>query len=241
MKQTRRLYWLMLILPGLIWAEAGAEETPWYQFEVLVFQRIAPGAGSTEYWPLDPGVPSKDNAVYLSGGSTVVNNRAIPFKQLPAEERQLTGTWQALRRSRDYRPLYLLAWRQPVSAPEQAEPVYFSLASDDGSSAPKLEGTVSFGLKRYLHMSADILLRLPAQHEANTQDEMQYPPEHRNYRMQETRRMRSGQLNYLDHPVLGIITVAERYQPPVIEPEPTPVEPPAELESTAPATTPSPN
>ncbi|MET0090835.1 MAG: CsiV family protein [Candidatus Thiodiazotropha sp.] len=221
MTRTRLLLWLILILPGLAAAQDDAGDAPWYQFEVLVFQRIAAGAGSTEHWPMDPGEPSQDGAVYLSRGSAVVNDQAIPFVQLPAEDQQLADTWQTLRRSRDYRPLYLMAWRQPVHAPEQAEPVYFSLASDDGSGLPKLEGRVSFGLKRYLHMEADILLRLPAEYEAGAQQGLTYPPAYQGYRMQETRRMRSGQLNYLDHPVLGIIAVAERYEIPVIEPVPT--------------------
>ncbi|MET0065562.1 MAG: CsiV family protein [Candidatus Thiodiazotropha sp.] len=222
MTRTRGLLWLMLILPGLVWAENAESEAPWYQFEVLVFQRISAGAGSTEQWPVDPGVPSQENAVYLSRGEAVVNNKAIPFKHLPAEEQELADTWQTLRRSRDYRPLYLLAWRQPVSAPEQAEAVYFSLSSDDGSDLPKLEGRVRFGIKRYLHMDADILLRLPAVTEPARQDDLGYSPEHRLYRLQDSRRMRSGQTNYLDHPVLGVITLASRYEPPVIEPLPTP-------------------
>jgi hypothetical protein len=32
--------------------------------------------------------------------------------------------------------------------------------------------------------------------------------------------MRSGKLHYLDHPVLGVLVQAERYEPPVPEPEP---------------------
>ncbi len=239
MIRTQHLLWLILILPGLAWAEDDAGDAPWYQFEVLVFQRIAAGAGSTEHWPLDPGEPSRDNAVYLSRGSAVVNNRAIPFIQLPAEEQQLADTWQTLRRSRDYRPLYLMAWRQQVMAPEQAIPVYFSLPSDDGSGLPKLEGRVSFGLKRFLHMETDVLLRLAAAAEAGGQDSLSYPPSYQAYRMQETRRMRSGQLNYLDHPVLGVIAVAERYEPPVVEQTPPPAEPAPE--PPVPENIPSPN
>jgi hypothetical protein len=34
--------------------------------------------------------------------------------------------------------------------------------------------------------------------------------------------MRSGKLQYLDHPVLGILVQAEKYEPPVPEPVPEP-------------------
>ncbi|MEW8346746.1 MAG: CsiV family protein, partial [Candidatus Thiodiazotropha taylori] len=53
------------------------------------------------------------------------------------------------------------------------------------------------------------------------------------YRMQEKRRMRSGKLHYLDHPVLGVFAIANRYEMPAPPEEP---EAEAELIETTPAT-----
>ncbi|MCU7810376.1 MAG: peptidoglycan binding protein CsiV, partial [Candidatus Thiodiazotropha sp. (ex Notomyrtea botanica)] len=47
---------LLTALPFPLLAEQGetATQPPWYEFEVLIFQRIAKGAGSTEAWPDNP-------------------------------------------------------------------------------------------------------------------------------------------------------------------------------------------
>ena len=230
---------LALTLPVAAEESDNAAEPPWYEFEVLVFQRIAKGAGSTEYWPNDPGSPSLENVIPFNtqGQATLRdNNLPIPYRPLPADERQLGNIWASLRSSRDYRPLYHVAWRQQVADPEQTRPLYLYLGPDAGEpgprNPPKLEGTLKVGVKRYLHLDADLLLRLPVSPEAG--DDYFLGPEHRSYRMQAKRRMRSGELHYLDHPVLGIMFKAERYEP--VTPEPV-AEPAADEPSETPAGT----
>jgi hypothetical protein len=71
----------------------------------------------------------------------------------------------------------------------------------------RLEGLVRIGRGRFLHIDADLLLR--------PSDGM-VP-----VRVRLNRRMRSGELHYIDHPRVGILVQAERYQP---EPEPAPAE-----------------
>ncbi|MEW8624179.1 MAG: CsiV family protein [Candidatus Thiodiazotropha sp.] len=221
---------LLLIAPMGLYAESHEEQqsAPWYQFEVLVFRRIAPGAGSTEGWALDPGIPEQQESVQLTRGAlTEDDGKPIAYRALPAEEKSLTEAWGAMRRSRDYRPLYHIAWRQPVAHPDQAVPIYINLASKRKSAfeepLPILEGNIKFGVKRYLHLETDILLRVE---EDQTLNEAEYDPGPQNYRMQEKRRMRSGKLHYLDHPVLGILAIANRYEIPAPpeEPEPEPIE-----------------
>ncbi|MCG7898041.1 MAG: peptidoglycan binding protein CsiV [Candidatus Thiodiazotropha lotti] len=225
---------LLLIAPMNLYAESHEEQesAPWYQFEVLVFRRIAPGAGSTEGWALDPGIPDQEQSLQLSPGPLTEDGQPIAYRALPAEEKSLTEAWGAMRRSRDYRPLYHTAWRQPVAHPDQAIPIHISLASKRKSAfeepLPILEGNIKFGIKRYLHLETDLLLRVE---EDQTLNEAEYDPGPQNYRMQEKRRMRSGKLHYLDHPVLGILAIATRYEMPAPPEEP---EPEAELIETTP-------
>jgi hypothetical protein len=217
---------LLLSLPGRLPAEQikASVEPPWYEFEVLVFRRIDKGAGSTEAWPNDPGSPSFENAIAFNtrGRATLRDNLPIPYRPLPAEERRLSNIWSAFRNSRNYRPLYHVAWRQQVVDPKQAQSLYLYLPPESGepgpTNPPKLEGTLKVGVKRYLHLETDLLLRLPIT--AADGDDYFMGPAFRSYRMQSSRRMRSGKLHYLDHPVLGILVQAERYQPPAPEPEP---------------------
>jgi hypothetical protein len=224
---------LLLSLPNRLLAEGtqANSQPPWYEFEVLVFRRIDKGAGSTEAWPDDPGTPSFENAIPFDtrGRASLRNNLPIPYRPLPASERRLGNIWNALRGSRNYRPLYHIAWRQQVVDPEKAQSLYLYLPPDAGEPSPmnppKLEGTIKIGVKRYLHLEADLLLRLPLTPDDG--DAYFMGPSVRSYRMQSTRRMRSGKLHYLDHPVLGVLVQAERYEPPVPEPEPETTEDPS--------------
>jgi hypothetical protein len=202
----------------------------WYQFEVLVFQRIASGAGSTEGWASNPGRPNKTNAIQFTKGQPMKGNKPVAFRVLPPEERSLSGAWSQMRRSRDYRPLYHVAWRQPMERPDRAKPIYFSLLPANGAQAsdmnpPKLEGTLKLSIKRYLHFEADIVLHEPASGSdpQASQEGFGYAPRFRHYRLQELRRMRSGKLYYIDHPVIGVLTIAKPYQPPKPEIVETPV------------------
>lgn len=222
--------------PSLAAEETAADaEPPWYEFEVLIFQRIAEGAGSTEIWPGDPETPSLENVISFDTGgkATLKDNLPIPYRPLPAEERRLEDIETSLHNSRDYRPLYHIAWRQQVVDPENAQTLYLYLPPESGEpgllNPPKLEGTVQFSVKRYLHMEADLLLRLPAEYDPA--DDYFMGRAFRSYRLQAHRRMRSGKLHYLDHPVLGVLVQAQRYEPPPPEPEPEP-----ELPSAPPAT-----
>lgn len=219
---------LVLYLPVQLPADEDAteEEPPWYEFEVLIFQRIAQGAGSTESWPDDPGAPSLENVISFDtrGRATLKDNLPIPYRPLPAEERRLNDIWSNFRNSRNYRPLYHIAWRQQMVDSEHAQALYLYLPPESGEpgpmNPPKLEGRLQFSVKRYLHMDADILLRLPIAQQAD--DDFFMEPTFKAYRLHDHRRMRSGKLHYLDHPVLGVLVQAERYEPPVPEPEPEP-------------------
>ncbi len=220
---------LLLSLPARLPAEEpeANSEPPWYEFEVLVFRRIDKGAGSTEAWPDDPGAPSFENAIPFDarGRATLKNNLPIPYRLLPAKERRLDNIWTAFRNSRNYRPLYHVAWRQQVVDPEKAQSLYLYLPPDAGEpgpmNPPKLEGTLKIGVKRFLHLETDLVLRLPLTPDDG--DAYYMGPSVRSYRLQTTRRMRSGKLHYLDHPLLGVLVQAQRYEPPAPEPEAEPV------------------
>jgi hypothetical protein len=212
---------VMLTQPALLKAAGTDNDNApvWYQFEVLVFERIAPGAGSTEGWPEDPGRPASGNATWFTKGQPLKGNKPIAFRTLPPEERSLNGAWGEMRRSRDYRPLYHVAWRQPMEDPDRAKEIYFSLLPENGAEAsvtnpPKLEGTLKLSIKRYLHLDADIVLHKPALgSDPQTSSEYGFASRFRHYRLQDSRRMRSGKLHYIDHPVIGLLAIAKRYEP----------------------------
>lgn len=121
---------------------------------------------------------------------------------------------KAINRQSHLRPLLHRRWRAPV--PARSEPLPIHLASDIDASAPatragfaKIEGFLSVTVGRYLHFAptlwyhADNLgfapIAVPAAHTLPG-------PEHGRYmQLRESRRLRSGDLHYLDHPKFGIV------------------------------------
>ncbi len=209
----------LALLTATARAEQPTEDQPqerWYDIELVVFARTAASAGAGEHWPDEPGGPDLDNALPLS---RLMVDPALPlaenaFRILAADQRQLGGIYRGINNAAGMEPLMYAAWRQPVMEPEQSVSVYLTTAAEAGELAA-LEGNITMSVRRYLHLHTDLLLR--------GGDSI--------YRMQAHRRMRSGELHYLDHPVLGILVEARPVElPPAPEeeilPEPLAVDAP---------------
>ena len=135
-----------------------------------------------------------------------------------------------------------MAWRQQVESPKRAQTLYLLLPTDEAEQTPglpdqielpKLEGSLKVSIKRYLHVDFDLVLRrlttVSSAHMSMEGDTLTtLSPHYQAYRMQMHRRMRSNELHYLDHPQIGVIITAHRYE--IIEPEPEPETKP-EIES----------
>lgn len=159
------------------------------------------------------------------------------FQQLPEDEWGLRDSARRLRNSNAYEVLLHTAWRQPgfpgteapaiqlpLNAPALLQiPAMDELPMETGFAPPLsqlppgLSGYVRLIRERYLHFEADLRL---VPDERSDQDEAMrgsIPLFGEDARpvviMQERRRMRSGELHYLDNPRLGIMVqtrVAER-------------------------------
>jgi hypothetical protein len=198
---------LILLLPL-------AAEAAWYQIEIIVFSRTPAASDQPEYWPDDPGRPDLEGARQLGQVGD-----ASPYARLPKSELKLDGAYWSLRGAPGLGPLVHLAWRQPISRPGGTPPVY--LAS--GPGAAELEGTLEVSVSRFLHVNLDLLLRRtspagpsrpPALVAADGSGLPRYPvssPEGYRYRMQAHRRMRSGEVHYIDHPLMGVLLRIDRY------------------------------
>lgn len=177
--------WLAALL--LLCPAVQAEDLPQYDVEVLVFASLYADDGQ-EVWPPLGHAPATDRALPFAAGSDI---------QPLDGPGNLQAVADALSRSSGYRPLLHWRWRQPGWERGQALPVRVQAPAADGQ--PLVDGTLTLARSRYLHLHADLIYTDPAAGVPVA--------------LREVRRMRSGELHYLDHPRFGVlvqVTPAER-------------------------------
>lgn len=156
-----------------------------YTVEILLFEQASP-AVNEEFWSADSTPPS------LASAFAPRSHNGMPMslgETLPRTSFALTGESSRLSRS-GYRVLYHNSWVQQFS-PNSRSTV---MLSDPGAG---LEGTIRIERQRFLHVYPDISLNL-----AQYAGQMGAP-----VRMNESRRMRSSELHYIDHPVMGMLVL----------------------------------
>ena len=165
-----------------------------------------PDQDATESGPLagsaaDPGAIEGDEPEPATVGA------GPTFRVLRSDELELRGALQRLQRDADYTPLAHGGWVQATYSPEQAVPVDISLL---GTVNPV--GTVTLHLSRFLHVTVDLVYRAPPEPPSNQAasaadgvlSELTLPLR---YALRIQRRVRSGEVHYLDHPAIGLLVV----------------------------------
>jgi hypothetical protein len=138
------------------------------------------------------------------------------FQSLSPDRLQLGAVYDALARSRNYRPLIHTGWRQPGLPEGRGRPVAVgtgggmsSASGAPGASANTVEGTLELAQSRFLHLQADLIhyrevpMELFADAGSRTERLARSPIQ--GFRLRERRRMAAGEVHYLDHPLFGVI------------------------------------
>lgn len=223
----RLLHFICSLLLGLLISIPlqAADEPSWYEIELILFKQDS-GSGGSEQWPDDPGSPDWEGMVSLAPETTDSTGQPRPYAVLPRADWQLRALYNALRRSNDIDPLFHQAWRQPVvSSAAAAHPVYLGPRFNrvvDTSPTPPFEGTVRISVNRYFHVNLDLLLMGANRAATATEPSpLANSPTRGSIRFTASRRMRSGELHYIDHPRVGALILISRVEPPPpAEPEP---------------------
>lgn len=137
------------------------------------------------------------------------------YRWAPTSEHMLRGSAAVLTRRFNHQVLLHGRWVQPVPPRDAADPLYVQVGPRF-SDTHLLEGTLGVTLGRYLHFRAQLVYREPGFGQAPIslphpvqQEAAIHPPlpaEKAGYMvLAESRRMRSEEVHYLDHPKLGII------------------------------------
>lgn len=148
----RKLAALGLALALLASTTSGAQETTWYQVELIIFEQVNTADLASERWPVDPGKPSALEAAivldepdqglvtpYRPGAEP----RPVPYRRLEAQALQLTPVHRSLERAAHMQPILHAGWRQPVASEQNARPIrirggrtYFVSHLDPDPGAP---------------------------------------------------------------------------------------------------------
>lgn len=223
----------------LLWLLTGhclAEDPLRYEVELVLFENTDPTALRAEHWPDSVPTPDYEDAVELPPPG--VRGK---FEALPNDAKDLSGAASLLNKSDHYTVVAHLAWEQPGLPSETAKPILLRAGKDYGIEFPELmqprlefdaegnlveiepperldevEGTVRVVLGRYLHVYTDLVFRKPVTvMEYNETADMLVPMQRlQTIPVREWRRMRSRELHYVDHPVLGMLIRITPVTPP---------------------------
>ncbi len=169
----------ILLLSGLLFS-LPAQAQQWYQVEVVVFEQLNPATDEQS-----PVMPPRDPATETPQTA----NSQIQ----PASHESLAGIAERLRNSANYQVLSYQSWQQSAVSKYASQRVAI-----DGE---RLSGHVRVYKASYLHSELDLWLQDDSRRSAGD-DEFQGP---RYPNLKESRRLRSKELHYFDHPHFGAI------------------------------------
>jgi hypothetical protein len=189
---------LGLLLLALM-SSAGAQQTSGlqsYDVELIVFRTLSAKA-TPEEWRMEAGSADQHLAIPAEDAQeteTVVtppptSTPMMTFPALSPAKFKLGPIADTLRRSRNFQPLAHFGWTQPGYA--RGEPRYLSV---DGLLPPNtgVSGQIALSRGRYLHLTLELAYD---------------SPEEGRMVLRQTRRMRSNERHYIDHPKFGVVAI----------------------------------
>ena len=164
------------------------------------------------------------------------------YKVLKSRNYKLTKQVKKISESKTQRVIFHTAWRQPGLDKNLALPIHFKreiaapptnedeetseteFTQKPDTSPSILEGILRVTLSRYLHLEAELTLKKktpdivksdnPFSILDNEEARSEIQSQGVIHLKQKRRRIRSSELHYIDHPVLGILIYITRYEKP---------------------------
>lgn len=181
-------------------------KTPIYKIEVIVFESMALKGWTEEFWPSDIELPVTEGSHPLTekGKSPLwFNNQK---SDLDAEVAKLN--------KKGYRVLFHQAWSQMAYGNKNAPT---TLVENNQARGSNLLGTVRLYRTRFAHVNFDLEFerRIP---ETILEDFMknqkislnEVAPTHWRFNLKESRKIKYGELHYIDHPLFGVLVQVEQ-------------------------------
>lgn len=207
---------------NLVNAEESSFAGKWYKIEVVVFSQLSRQALNSEQWPVvNPEFFTGNNIIQLNKE----NNPYTNYVLLPEHHYSLNSEVRELNRQPNYHVILHLAWKQKISEPDQAQPVHIFGGNIQGNPSEtnnslfanldyalikpwQVDGTVTVSVQRYFDVKLNLYFALPAAMLAKSSSTGYFPDIHKGvvyFHLLQDRRMRSNELNYVSHPLYGVL------------------------------------
>ena len=199
-----------------------------YAIEVVLFVNKDGLQQTAEQFSINHIIPVPSKGIDLNSESNNTDWQAIT-----EENYILDDVVDRLKRSGRYRILKHLAWQQPRVDRDNALPIKITAGRDFTSLFPErayrqiefsdtsandtqnynqrvheLAGTINVVITRYIHVYTDLVYRLPRSNPSSLDDALNRDQVLVDYAVNSHRRMRSRELHYIDHPLVGILVEA---------------------------------
>jgi hypothetical protein len=219
----------VLLLIGLYTQPVQAQnEGRWYNVEVLVFKRQGNEATTSENWRNTIELAYPESYRYLKAATSG------SFSLLPQNTHQLGGYNYTLRRDENYKVLFHKAWQQQMQGKDKSPAIILDGGNEVGDHK-ELEGYIKIHIARYLHLTTDLWLTTDSYEQFGDSEwpKIPLPPGTTSTKKSSTtsadginqqfqpldfaintkpistlraqRRMRSKELHYIDHPLMGLL------------------------------------
>ena len=175
-----------------------------YDFELIVFEDTSGRYANSELWQHE--LPETETGTASAGAQSDNKNTNAKINISQIKGIGLNKYAKKLKASKRYNVLVHKAWRQTGFADDAAIdiPIDSRMTSDDENN---IHGSIKIILGRYLHIYTDIIYQQPRKDAAPVW-QGQGSQQFKEYPINFHRRMRSKELHYLDHPMVGILVMA---------------------------------
>lgn len=114
-------------------------------------------------------------------------------------------------RNQGYRIIGHGKWHQRIPARGQQIPMIIQLGAKRNDGLREVEGLIELSVGRFLHFNAKLWFAVDEYDQSSLVDKWHvHESKLAYYELNESRRMRSGEYNYIDHPALGVFVRIDR-------------------------------
>ena len=171
-----------------------------YQIELIVFSHLNGDSFNSETWPvLTNPLPTSAKAINLN--TTEANKDFTPTTQY-----KLNTILYRLSKHPNYKILLHKAWYESLEQLNSPTTIKLTGGKNYQSSVDELMGNVTVSLNRYFDVKFDLTLAFPQEQVQQLTDNEKYLQQPYTFiSLQQTRRTKSQELNYIDHPLYGVL------------------------------------